>query len=397
MSDDHDPERREFIVASLAAVGAPAVLAAGAGAARAQEAAREAAQPQTTGGTVFTGDVIQGRRVLSALDVNDLDPGRHQFYFEGVQTVTGQHWYVSVAVVKGARPGKRVLLTSGVHGDEMSSVRAVQRVIDQLDPAAMSGTVVAVFDISGPALHGMARRWPGSGRGVELIDMNRVWPGDENAPEAPRRHAGLLFNRLLRPNADVAIDFHTVSTGMDGTAFHFADMSQPEVAEMAMLFPVDQIFADTEPYAGTLMNELVAVGIPALTPELGKPRILDPEMIARFVEGTMNVLKLHQVIQGPMGRTGHDTGVFVARRGAPVLSTHGGFVELLVELREKVRAGQVVAIQHDAFGEQVAEYVSPVDGEVMARRTDATCEPGTPLMLILFNADGRPEGEEFPE
>ena len=52
------------------------------------------------------------------------------------------------------------------------------------------------------------------------------------------------------------------------------------------------------------------------------------------------------------------------------------------------------------FGEQVAEYVSPVAGEIMARRTDATCEPGTPLMLILFNGEGLPEEEdeeEFPE
>jgi predicted deacylase len=397
MSDDRDPDRREFIVASLLAASAPAVLAAGAGAAAAQEPPQAAG----SGGTVFTGDVIGGKQVVSALDVNDLEPGRHRFYFQGVQNVTGQHWYVSVAVAKGAQPGKRVLLTSGVHGDEMSSVRTVQQVMEALDPAEMAGSVLAVFDISGPALEGMARRWPGSGRGVELIDMNRVWPGDENSPEAPRRHAGLLFNRLLRPNADVAMDFHTVSSGMDGTAFHFADMSKPEVAEMAMLFPVDQIFADTEPYAGTLMNELVDVGVPALTPELGKPRILDPEMIERFVEGTMNVLKHHRVIEGPIGRTAHDTGVFVTRHGAPVISTHGGFVELRVQLREKVAAGQVVAVQHDAFGDQVAEYLSPVAGEVMARRTDATCEPGTPLMLILFDGAALPqeaeEEEEFPE
>jgi predicted deacylase len=39
---------------------------------------------------------------------------------------TGQHCYVSVAVAKGARQGKRVVLVSGVHGDEMSSVHTVQ-------------------------------------------------------------------------------------------------------------------------------------------------------------------------------------------------------------------------------------------------------------------------------
>lgn len=34
---------------------------------------------------------------------------------------TGQYWYASVTVAKGAKPGKRVVLTSGVHGDVSSA------------------------------------------------------------------------------------------------------------------------------------------------------------------------------------------------------------------------------------------------------------------------------------
>ena len=36
--------------------------------------------------TVYTGDLVHGKKVISALDVNDLDPGKkHTFYFQGVQ------------------------------------------------------------------------------------------------------------------------------------------------------------------------------------------------------------------------------------------------------------------------------------------------------------------------
>jgi predicted deacylase len=129
---------------------------------------------------------------------------------------------VSVSVLRGAKPGKRVTLVSGVHGDEMSSMHAVQTIVDGLDPAAMSGTVMAVFDVSRPAIESMGRRWPNSGRGADLIDLNRVWPGDENGPGAPARHAGLLFNRLIRPNSDYVLDFHTGFTGIDAPAFHLA-------------------------------------------------------------------------------------------------------------------------------------------------------------------------------
>ena len=219
-------------------------------------------------------------------------------------------------------------------------------------------------------------------------------PGERLRRAHPAR--GLLFEGLFRPNADYAIDFHTSATGMDMTACHLARMDLPEVRAMAELFPISQIF-DNPAYPGLLSNALIEAGIPAFTPEIGAPRVLDLEMIPLFVEGTMNVLKHHGVIGGPMGRTGQDAGVFVGNRVHPVVSGHGGFVELLVRLNDRIEPGQKVAIQRNAFGEVVAEYSSPVAGAVAARRTDATAEPGTPLMFVL-HSDGAPDGmAAYPE
>jgi uncharacterized protein len=397
MSDEHESgvDRRDFMIAALAS----AALAAEAGAANAQGTTSPSTGPASAApqGTVYTGDVINGKRVITALDVNDLEPGqKHLLYFQGVQMPTGQHWYVSVIVAKGARPGKRIALVSGVHGDEISPVHTIQTVMGQLDPAQMAGTVLAVPDISRPALEGMARRWPNSGRGIDLIDINREWPGNENGASPPARHAGLVFNRLLRPNADYAIDFHTAATGMTMTAFHLARMDLPEVRAMAELFPIDHIF-DNPAYPTLLANAFIAVGIPAFTPEIGAPRILDHKLIPLFVEGTMNVLKHHGIIAGSMGRTGKDTGLFVGNDTHAILASQGGFVELLVGLKDRVDAGQKVAVQRNAFGEVVAEYTCGVAGEVAACRTDATAEPGTPLVFVLHNS-ARPEGTDpYPE
>jgi uncharacterized protein len=353
--------------------------------------------PGAPSATLYTGDVIQGKKVVSVLDVNDLEPGKkHLLYFQGAQMPTGQHWYVSVMVAKGAKPGKRAVLVSGVHGDEMSSVHTVQTVMNQLNPAEMSGTVMAVTDVARPAMEGMQRRWPNSGRDIDLIDMNREWPGNENGATATSRHAGLLFNRLLRPNADVAIDFHTGTTGFDATAFNIASMEVPEIKAMVELFPVGQIF-DNHVYPGVLHNAFVDVGIPSFTPEVGAARVLDLEMISLFVEGTMNVLKHHGILAGPMGRTGKDVVVFVGNSAFPILATEAGFVEHLVNLNDKVEPGQKVAIQRNSFGEVVAEYTSRVAGQVAGLRSDVTSEPGNPLTFILFNK-AMPDGvETYPE
>jgi predicted deacylase len=388
-------DRRDFMIASIATVGASAALAVSTRAANAQDAAAPAASPGS--GTVYTGEVIQGKQVVSTLDVNDLEPGKKHFlYFQGVEMPTGQHWYVSVTVAKGAKPGKRVVLTSGVHGDEMSSIHTVQTVMNQLDPAEMSGTVTAVTDISRPALESMQRRWPNSGRGVDLIDMNREWPGNENGFTAPSRHAGLLFNRLLRPNADFAIDFHTGTTGFEVTAFNIAEMDVPEIKAMVDLYPVGQIF-NNPTYPSVLHNAFIAAGIPSFCPEIGAARHLDLEMIALFVDGTMNVLKHHGIVAGPMGRTAKDVTVFVGNSSFPILATAGGIVEYLVKLNDKVEAGQKVAIQRNSFGEVVAEYTSGVAGEMTGKRSDAMAEPGNPLAFILFNRAAPDGAETYPE
>lgn len=391
-------DRRDFMIASVAWIGASAGLVADASSAGAQASPTSASGPaRTASATVYTGDVIQGKKVVSALVVDDLEPGRkHLLYFQGVEMPTGQHWYVSVTVARGAKPGKRVVLVSGVHGDEMSSVHTVQTVMNQLDPAQMSGTVVAVTDVSRAAMEGMQRRWPNAGRGADLIDMNREWPGDENGLTAPSRHAGLLFNRLLRPNADAAIDFHTGTTGFEVAAFNIAGMDVPEVRAMVELYPVSQIF-DNHVYPGVLHNAFMDVGIPAFTPEIGAARVLDHEMIGLFVEGTMNVLKHYGIVAGPMGRTGRDVNVFVGNSAFPILATEGGLVEHLVSLNDKVTPGQKVAVQRNSFGEVVAEYTSPVAGEVTGQRSDAMAEPGNPLVFILFHKDAPDRGETYPE
>jgi predicted deacylase len=141
-----------------------------------------------------------------------------------------------------------------------------------------------------------------------------------------------------------------------------------------------------------LHNAFIAAGIPSFCPEVGAARVLDPQLIADFVEGTMNVLKHHGIVAGPMGRTSADIRVFVGNSSFPVLATAGGLVEYLVKLNDPVDAGQKLAIQRNSFNEVVAEYVSGVSGEILGLRSDAMAEPGNPLVFVLFD---KPATGEF--
>lgn len=341
---------------------------------------------QTSQVTTFTGDTIQGVPVIRELNVNDLESGRkHRFFFQGVQMGTGQHWYVPVVVAKGDRDGHRISLTAGVHGDELSPVNAVQRVMAGLDPAKMSGTVVAVYDLSRPAKEYTQRNWPIAQNGGALVDLNRVWPGDEAGYNAPTRHAGLLWNRLFKNNVDVALDYHTAATGGEYTMFMFADLRSPAIRQIAELFPIEHIKNDPGE-DGTLETAFVKAGVPVITIEMGAPRSFDMHKIAMTVEGSMNVLKYYNVIEGSIDRTSKEAKTFFGDAFETIRSSIGGYLELLVDLKECVTPGQRVAIQRNSFGDIVAEYQANVVGEVAMIARDALSEPGTRIMHILYDS-----------
>ncbi|MBU6229483.1 MAG: succinylglutamate desuccinylase/aspartoacylase family protein [Cyanobacteria bacterium REEB459] len=334
--------------------------------------------------TTYTGDTLQGVPVISHLNLEDLPPGQtHRFFFQGVAMGTGQYWYVPLLVARGVRPGPRLGLIAGVHGDELSSLRAVQQVMAALDPTAMAGSAIAVLGLSRAALEFTQAHWPMAYGGGRSVDMNRVWPGDDHGDTPASRHAALLWQRLLQPNLDRAIDFHTVSTGSDFTLFIYADLSQPDLRQMAELFPVEQI-KDDAGEQGTLEMALIQAGIPALTLEIGSPRIFDHPQIALAVEGTLNLFKHYQIIEAPLGRTAQDVGTFYGNAFETIRSSTGGFLELLVDIQARVSPGQVVARQYNAFGDQVGEYRATVTGQVATIARDALSEPGSRIMQILY-------------
>jgi uncharacterized protein len=344
--------------------------------------------------TVYTGDVVQGVPVISHLAVADLPAGQtHRFFFQGVQMGTGQHWYVPLLVTKGAGSspegtgGPCIALVAGVHGDEVSGIDAVQRVMAQLDPTAMTGTVIAVLGVSRPALEYSRSFWPSAQQGGVGIDMNRVWPGDETADNAAARHAGLLWQRLFMPNVEAVLDYHTITTGSAFTVFLFADMRQPAIRQMAELFPVEHI-KDDPGLGGTLETAFVEAGIPALTIEIGEGRRFEPNKIALAVEGSLNVLKHYGMVDGPLGRTAADMGTVFGDTLETIRATAGGYLELLVGLRDRVTPGHPLALQRNAFGDVVAEYCATVAGEVAVVARDALCEPGARVVQILYNRDG---------
>jgi uncharacterized protein len=69
-------------------------------------------------------------------------------------------------------------------------------------------------------------------------------------------------------NSDLAIDFHTGTTGLEVAAFNIGDRNIPDVKTMTDLFPIGLMW-DNPAYLGVLHNAFVDAGISCFTPEIG--------------------------------------------------------------------------------------------------------------------------------
>ena len=80
---------------------------------------------------------------------------------------------IPVAVVRGARPGPVLALVAGAHGTEYASIIAIERLIEKLDPAQISGTVILVPLINTPSFEQKVPHL----NPVDGKSMNRFYPG----------------------------------------------------------------------------------------------------------------------------------------------------------------------------------------------------------------------------
>ena len=335
-----------------------------------------------TSSTIYSGDLINGVPVITKLHVKDLEEGKiHRFMFKAAEMNIGQSWYVPVMVAKGKSGGERLLLITGIHGDELNGTRVMQTVFEKLDPAILSGTVIGVVQASPNALLHISRNWHLSTDGGKSENMNRLFPGKVTGNTAEIQ-AYKLWNDLWSGNADYVIDMHSQSTDTEYGLFIYADAHIKQAQQLAKLFPADHIIFDNGDN-GTVENTFGDADIPAITLEIGGGRQFQPEYVDRAVEGIHNVMVDLNMLEGEVQRTAKDYGTYIGDETDSVYAEVGGYAEVLVEIGDKVSKGQVIALQRNPFGDITKKYEAPMKGHVVSVGTGATREAGGLLVRIL--------------
>ncbi len=316
---------------------------------------------------------------ISSLDVETLSAGLHHFWFKASTNAMGIAVQLPVVVAKAEKPGPKVVITAGVHGDELNGVLTAQELIRRLPEVLNAGSVTIVPSINLSGILNHSRDFHSSDPDSSPANLNRFFPGNPNGDTA-NRYLDTIWTQLLKPNGEIAIDLHTQTRGATYPLYVFADFRLEQALEMARLMEPDVILNDPGDH-GVLETVWNNSGVPCITVEVGMGKVTQPELIERAVCGIKQILVSQGVIEGESPNvTPCD---IEGKEIISVRANKGGFVLPQVTLLERVEKGQLLAVQYDSFGRMTDSYYAPNDGTVISYNVDSLREAGALVVRLI--------------
>ncbi len=278
--------------------------------------------------------------------------------FDGIAVAT------PVLVVNGVQSGPVLCLTAAVHGDELNGIEMVRRVLYDLDPKQLKGTVVGVPIVN---LLGFKR---GSRYLPDRRDLNRHFPGNPSGSSASRI-ADSFFREILT-SCTLLVDLHTGSFYRANLPQLRADLRHPDVVALAENF-VSTAIVHSPGANGSLRRAALEAGIPSVTLEAGEPMRLQTEEVDHGVRGIFALIDQLGMYR-KLRVWGNPAPVHYQSRW--VRADNGGILFGKVQLGESIRKGDLLGSVTDPITNLRADILSPYNGRVIGMAVNQVVLPG---------------------
>jgi uncharacterized protein len=273
---------------------------------------------------------------------------------------------IPVVVVNGEKRGPILALVSGAHGTEYTSIVAIEKLINLLEPSQIAGTVILVPLVN---ISSFEQKVPH----VNPIDnksMNRFYPGKADGTQTER--AAFLITKQVVDRCDYLIDYH--GGDLDESLRPYAywaptgKEAQDQISKkMVLAFGLDHIIVWRDrptDLAATryLDNTSTARGKPSIVVEAGYAGIVEAEDTALLVDGTLNTMRALKMLPGDPRPIENPVWL---DRVVDVLSDGPGIWYPLVKRGTYVQEGMKIGFVTDYFGKPILEARAPVSGIIL--------------------------------
>ena len=218
---------------------------------------------------------------------------------------------IPVAVIRGPNSGPTLALVAGAHGTEYASIIALEKLIQELNPADISGTVIIVPLVN---IASFEQKVPHVNP-VDGKSMNRFYPGDPNGTQTER--ASWAITKQVVEKSDYLIDLHGGDLDESLRPYSYwaptGNAQQDAVSrDMVLAFGLDTIILSTDrprdPNAARYLETNASLrGKPSLTAEAGHAGTVEPEDVTALIDGCLNVMQGDR--RRPKGQTPSFNGI----------------------------------------------------------------------------------------
>ncbi len=269
------------------------------------------------------------------------------------ETRDGSKIGLPVAVVNGTTDGRTLYIQAASDGDELNGVGVIHRLLPQLEPAEIAGTLLIVGITNFFGFQVAEHRNP-----IDDTKLNRAYPGDHEGTSS-ERIAAVTFEAAT--DADLALDLHQGSTSRMIEEVRVRCGSRhalhDECLELAKVFGCGYVLDQKGP-EGQLARAAPDEGVPTVDPELGGSVGWDESSIRVGVNGVRNVLTHYGFVDGEVALEPQLRASGFEQYGAP----KGGLVDFTVDLGDRVTVGDELFAVTDVFGGDRTPVTAESDG-----------------------------------
>lgn len=247
---------------------------------------------------------------------------------------------------------KRISIVTGTHGDELDGQYICYEIIKkiQMYPEKLKGIVDIYPDVNPLGID------MGS-RGIPMfdLDMNRVFPGDNNGAVAEYTAAGLIDDII---GSDFCLDIHSSNIFLkEMPQLRMTKENKDKLLPYAEKLNADfiWIYSSKTVLDATLAYSLNNMGVPTLVAEMGVGHRINNEYCQQLIEGIFNLMTELEVWD--------DAPVNVRNS---IVSTEGQ-VSFISAAGSGIFVSSINSMGTIGMGTHIGDIIEPITGKVIQR------------------------------
>jgi uncharacterized protein len=274
-----------------------------------------------------------------------------------------------IFIKRAKEDGPVVLISGGVHGDEINGVVAVKKMMDEDQIIPIKGTIIFIPLVNIYGFLSNSRTFP-DGR-----DLNRSFPGSKKGSLASQI-AYIISNEVV-PQIDYGIDIHTGGRMLSNYPQIRVDFKDKKGLELAQAFGTHFVVNSTL-IDKSFRKEAFKKRKHILVYEGGESMRLDPYAIEEAIAGSKRLLYHLGMIEDKIA----PKNTMIVKESYWTRAKDSGIFTSAVNLGDEVKKGQILARVSDPYGQLKVPVKCPRNGFVIGLNNNPVVNVGDALIHV---------------